>query len=204
MFDVGTCSCSESKVQLGTVSKCPDTLKTKTEAAMRMNCSKIACDTSKTLEYHCVLSPFGDKFMEVCAESVLIIGRYCVEYNPVGKRIQGHYPIQCGLFDNPCPFIYNSTDAYKYSECYRQTENSITPDIDVLLENSTFSTVDNKTTESHEKSGKSGPCETCLFAILPFGVINVCTIGYIVYLRRKYTNYSKAPFLDKDEYSLRK
>lgn len=59
------------------VSMCPSNIPAYIEAAKKMNCSSLApdADRCRSLEYHCVLSDDLKYAVEVCAQSIYIIGR---------------------------------------------------------------------------------------------------------------------------------
>ncbi|XP_055999082.1 uncharacterized protein LOC125657004 [Ostrea edulis] len=60
--------------------------------------------------------------VEVCTTSRYILSRRCAEFNTGYKTIRDSYSTNCTGFDPPCPLYYNSTETYKYSDCYRMFE----------------------------------------------------------------------------------
>ncbi|XP_062586688.1 uncharacterized protein LOC134248293 isoform X2 [Saccostrea cucullata] len=84
------------------------------EAANRKNCSAIKSTCLGRLEYHCVINPWGNLTVEVCAPATQILAGFCAEYNEGGGKIQDYYEKTCST----CKRKYLSTDAYKYPECY--------------------------------------------------------------------------------------
>lgn len=68
------------------VQRCPDNLQTWKEAAKRKNCSAYAsqCSEPDRLAYHCVLNPYANETLEVCAYvQNIVLGRtfLYVQYN---------------------------------------------------------------------------------------------------------------------------
>ncbi|XP_062571141.1 uncharacterized protein LOC134233137 [Saccostrea cucullata] len=74
------------------------------------------CTEKTNFKYHCVLNEWGNRTVEVCAPETHIIGAACAEFNTGGQFIQEHY--RSGVKCTTCPFLYMSTEAYKYKECY--------------------------------------------------------------------------------------
>ncbi|XP_061180303.1 uncharacterized protein LOC133188835 [Saccostrea echinata] len=99
------------------VEECPVTEEQRIQASKAMLCSTTTINGSPN-PYHCVIDPSVSKLIEVCAEPVQVIGRFCAEYNPFGKRIQSNTRASCSDHNNSCPPSYTSTDAYKYPDCY--------------------------------------------------------------------------------------
>lgn len=64
------------------VTKCPSTLSSYKEDAVKKNCSSWASETQgcHSFEYHCVLSDDFQYAIEVCAPSILIIGKILFLY----------------------------------------------------------------------------------------------------------------------------
>lgn len=91
------------------------------------NARAIAHDCPKTKEndeYHCVIDATGMKLIELCAPSVPVSGSSCAEYNEVGRRIHTS-EIKCGNELVPCPYTYDSREAYKYQSCYDEVQTRI-------------------------------------------------------------------------------
>nr|XP_034334900.1 uncharacterized protein LOC117692048 [Crassostrea gigas] len=106
------------------VKKCPENEEKWREAAARMNCTIYAnqCDEPERLVYHCVINTFVNQTLEVCAYAQNILQGHCTEYNIRGNIIQPNVRTNCKAFSqNPCPQLYNSTEAYKYQGCYELT-----------------------------------------------------------------------------------
>lgn len=66
------------------VEMCPTNMSAYEEAAKKKNCLKIAeAQTCKSFEYHCVLNDYLNYAIEVCAPSLLIIGRCFSVHNTI-------------------------------------------------------------------------------------------------------------------------
>lgn len=68
-----SCRISRSTVQI--LKKCPNTEEKWNEAAARRNCAEHArqCSEPEKLEYHCVINPFINQTLEVCAYAQNIV-----------------------------------------------------------------------------------------------------------------------------------
>ncbi|XP_056016299.1 uncharacterized protein LOC125676599 [Ostrea edulis] len=120
MFHImrGELGCSPNET-LQNVPSCPMSRKEIMEAALRLNCQEI-CKDNRYM-YHCLPDNKMEHFFELCAPKVFIIGRRCAEYNWDGNKIQANRyntRADCSNHTNPCPYVYNSTEAYKYQECF--------------------------------------------------------------------------------------
>lgn len=119
------CNISRKTVQV--VQRCPENLKNWKAAAERKNCSAYAsqCTYPDRLAYHCVINPYANETLEVCAYVQNILLGYCTEYSISGNMIQRNSKMRCMLFEkNSCPVFYRSTDCFKYPDCYNQTKKS--------------------------------------------------------------------------------
>lgn len=67
--DPGIFSCAISSETIQPVQYCPDNEQDWRNAAKRKNCSKHAnqCDEPDRLVYHCLINPFVNETLEVCA-----------------------------------------------------------------------------------------------------------------------------------------
>lgn len=81
-MDAFTAPCNVSVLTMMNVTKCPSTLSSYKEAAMKKNCLSWASETQdcRSFEYHCVLSDDFQYAIEVCAPSILIIGKILFLY----------------------------------------------------------------------------------------------------------------------------
>lgn len=130
-----SCHISRSTVQI--VKDCPNSEEQWKKAAVKKNCEAHArqCSEPERLEYHCVINPFINATLEVCAYAQNIVLGYCTEYSSSGNMIQQNANTYCPEFEkNPCPFFYRSTEAYKYPGCYNLTkQTALDPDPDPEL-----------------------------------------------------------------------
>lgn len=118
-------SCPISRMTVKVVEECPDSLEKWNRAARRKNCEAFAtqCGGPKKLQYHCVINPFVNETIEVCAYAQIIVFGHCSEYSISGNMVQRNSRAKCFMFKkNPCPVFYRSTEAYKYPGCYEQTK----------------------------------------------------------------------------------
>nr|XP_022290078.1 uncharacterized protein LOC111101767 isoform X2 [Crassostrea virginica] len=141
------------------------------EAAADMNCKTYAseCDEPDRLKYHCVINAFGG-LVEVCAYAQFILFGKCTEYN--GRNlIEGSDDIFCKNFTyNPCPSnYYNSTDAYKYQECYGSYVQTVLP------QSTTSHTYLNGMKEKN-KSGVNLPDITVLAILIVIALTEHCLV----------------------------
>lgn len=75
-------SCSISRKTVQVVDDCPDSLEKWNKAAERKNCAAFAtqCDRPKKLLYHCVINPFVNDTIEVCAyaKNIVLGKKLCI------------------------------------------------------------------------------------------------------------------------------
>ncbi|XP_078318991.1 uncharacterized protein LOC111101277 [Crassostrea virginica] len=119
--EASTYSCSISRQTVRVVDRCPESEEEWKEAAERKNCSAFAhhCNNPEKLLYHCVVNPFINETLEVCAIRKNIVGGFCTEYSILGNVNQPNYKRNCRTFiSNPCPIFYLSNTAFKYPGCY--------------------------------------------------------------------------------------
>lgn len=112
-------SCPESKSSAVSVESCPRTVDEWREARNKKNCKQIA-HSCASFEYHCVINAWKNGTVEVCAPNQLIIGNVCAEFNFGGNRIQRNDNTRC----QKCPQVYNSSDAFRYPECYKYVKST--------------------------------------------------------------------------------
>lgn len=118
-------SCPISRMTVQAVEECPDSLEKWNRAAERKNCAAFAthCGGPKKLQYHCVINPFVNETIEVCAYAQYIVLGHCSEYSISGNMVQRNSRAKCYMVkNNPCPYVYRSTEAYKYQGCYDLTQ----------------------------------------------------------------------------------
>ncbi|XP_061169348.1 uncharacterized protein LOC133178639 [Saccostrea echinata] len=102
------------------VSTCPITAVEWQISSLRKNCSQYS--EKCQYEYHCLINPFLNATLEVCAQRVNIIERKCAEFNPGGEVIQENSLATCQRAGENCSYTYSSTTAYKYPGCYNLTK----------------------------------------------------------------------------------
>lgn len=114
--------CQEAVDNAESVRSCPTSKEECEIAARKKNCSKIAsqqnCSSAEKFLYHCVLNSYRNETLEVCAPSRIIFG-HCVEFNLQGGVIQDQYSSPCNDTFPKCDKYYNSSNAYKYPDCYQ-------------------------------------------------------------------------------------
>ncbi|XP_056014868.1 uncharacterized protein LOC125677558 [Ostrea edulis] len=116
------------------VNNCPDSKYTWDLAAERKGCHRIFDNClglpKQDLKYHCLINPFLNETVEVCAPSRRMFGGFCPEYSTRAEGVQENFDIDCKKFQSSCPITFMSTEAYKYQECYtminRRTTQSAT------------------------------------------------------------------------------
>ncbi|XP_055999100.1 uncharacterized protein LOC130047749 isoform X2 [Ostrea edulis] len=121
-YELSESACEESLVTLETVYKCPSNKTQYETAERRKNCSRYNHTTCKSFQYHCAFNENMTGLVEVCTTSRYILSGRCAEFNTGYKTIRDSYSTNCTGFDPPCPLYYNSTETYKYSDCYRMFE----------------------------------------------------------------------------------
>lgn len=114
--------CQEAVDSVTIVGSCPTTKTEWDAAARRKNCSRIAssqkCSSVDQFVYHCVINGYRNVTLEVCAPLRIIFG-HCVEFNVGGGVIQDQRSALCNDTFPKCDRMYNSTDAYRYTDCYK-------------------------------------------------------------------------------------
>lgn len=93
-------SCSISRKTVQIVDECPDSLEKWKKAAMIKNCTAYAnqCSKPKKLQYHCVINPFVNETIEVCAYAKnIVLGRYFYRFIILKKYFK---TINGSLYEN--------------------------------------------------------------------------------------------------------
>lgn len=122
-------SCKVSRSTVHVVDSCPDSEEKWKEAAARKNCYAYSsqCSEPTRLVYHCVINPFVNQTLEVCAYAQSIVQGNCASYYYSGNLILRNSRTNCSAFkEKPCPIFYQSAKAYKYPGCYELTKKSTT------------------------------------------------------------------------------
>lgn len=109
--------CRQSLESLKEGISCPVNKSEWEARAQAMQCEMYLqnCTHKSFFVYHCLINPWSNGTIEVCAPMVKILGNRCAEFNIGGKIVQSNYEKTCQL----CPFRYNSSESYKYQECYK-------------------------------------------------------------------------------------
>ncbi|XP_048736421.2 uncharacterized protein LOC125651731 isoform X2 [Ostrea edulis] len=165
MQGVHTSSCLESERTLSYVKSCPKSEDEWHQRESAFNCKQYR-HTCPSFVYHCTFSEFANATLEVCAPVVSILGNRCMEYNIGGKIIQDAAGWNC----SSCPFAYNSTNAYKYQECYKVKHLNITVHSHTVT---CTSVIENNATHPSLKNTSrfEGICKDTLWNV--FGVLSV-------------------------------
>lgn len=71
--------CRDSLSTYKIVKLCPHNVNEWNEAVARKGCNKMTHQCS-SFEYHCVINPWGNETVEVCAPRVLIVGKNASTY----------------------------------------------------------------------------------------------------------------------------
>ncbi|XP_062597910.1 uncharacterized protein LOC134259332 [Saccostrea cucullata] len=111
--------CSASLPTVQSVESCPTNEQDWRYREKLKNCNdkQQDCSSKRRFTYHCAVNEWGNATIEVCAPMKIVFG-HCVEFNVKGARIQYNRQ-SCRGFTEPCPVHYDSTDVYKYPECFK-------------------------------------------------------------------------------------
>lgn len=108
---------------------CPVSEEEWRRAETRKNCAEHAnkCSEPDKLVYHCVIDPYVNQLIEVCAYPRNIVLGHCTDYSINGNLIEPNQRTNCKTFtEKPCPDFYRSTEAYNYPGCYNLTKKATT------------------------------------------------------------------------------
>nr|XP_022296033.1 uncharacterized protein LOC111105870 [Crassostrea virginica] len=152
--------CIQSGETVELVQSCPQSQQAWEEAAERKSCGSIV-NLCVSLVYHCVMNTWRNLTVEVCAPSRNIVGGSCAEYSFIGHIIQRNSKVDC----MECPIVYNSTESYRYPECYQHVRPSdplTEPEVTTSVETTTIRNVaptssvtkGGSTTENQHSSGE--------------------------------------------------
>lgn len=116
--------CMASNSTVRRVSMCPSNITAYIEAAKKKNCSSLSPDAERchSFQYHCVLSDDLKYAVEVCAPPIVIIGSVCTKFSTRFSAIKRIDDQNCA----DCPYAYNSTLAFQYTECYENISSKLT------------------------------------------------------------------------------
>ncbi|XP_062598186.1 uncharacterized protein LOC134259602 [Saccostrea cucullata] len=180
----GERSCPASLNTVKTVNHCPANQDAWLQRERMFNCfsHKQNCTNPELFVYHCIPNAWQNGSVEVCAIRTTIIGWKCPEFNFGGKMVQEHNKGNC----RSCPFKYNSTDLFKYRECFELKKGSSyqTGYIKTLSSKST-----SKTLASTEGcSGFGCPAITLGFALgttVAVILFIVAVLGFVIYKKQR-------------------
>ncbi|XP_078334877.1 uncharacterized protein LOC111101012 isoform X2 [Crassostrea virginica] len=208
----GSDPCPVSKTTVQIVDRCPQTQDDWNDAAARKNCSQYAdqCDQPDKLQYHCVINPYVNQTLEVCAYVQNIVLGYCAEYTILGNLIQANFKTNCTAFkQKPCPAFYRSKDAFLYPGCYELVKNSTASSSVSTVSSTTFSsgiTGRNTTSpngdrmkddDNTEENASGKPLTIALTVVLLVFLLVVLTIVFV--WKRKKKNFCGKKFTKNDE-----
>ncbi|XP_061192218.1 uncharacterized protein LOC133200434 [Saccostrea echinata] len=194
-----TDACLVSRQTMNIVSNCPTREAEWMEASERKNCSALASQCSepdKVFVYHCVINPFVNQTLEVCAYGKYIVLGHCTEYSYLGNIVQENYDTDCSSFTHKsCPTRYHSTEAYKYPDCYELTKKSTmqipttTPSeqTSVYVPTQNVSVVGGMEIEYMQYNSCG---DGCIIGIVVGLVILIGTLAVIVAVRRRKGQYT--------------
>lgn len=194
-----SCHISRSTVQI--VEDCPNSEEQLKQAAMRKNCAAYAsqCSEPERLEYHCVINPFMNQTLEVCAYAQNIVLGFCTEYSLSGNMIQQSAETDCLTFtENPCPIFYRSTEAYKYPGCYNLNEKEAlnTEDRESTMKLPTATAIHPANSLKSDLSGNENMLSNILlvlttaFTLMIVG-LHILSICYVVRRKNRFRRYEE-------------
>lgn len=112
----GSNSCGVTRLTVKAVARCPVSEKSWREAAEKKRCDVPAkqCSEPERIVYHCVINPYVNQTLEVCAYAQNIVRGQCASYDISGNVIQENWRADCSKFkEDACPPYYRSDEAYK-------------------------------------------------------------------------------------------
>lgn len=188
-----SCEVTRSTVQV--VDGCPDSEEKWKDRAAIKNCAANAsqCAEPKRLVYHCVISPYVNQTLEVCAYAQNIVLGHCTSYSFSGNLIVRNLRTNCSAFEEkPCPYFYRSDTAYNYPECYKLTQKSTTvtyiskskSKLDTTVVPTTFSP--NGSSYAHEDKPEGEEMVDILIACVTFGALAIIILFVWIFFRTKY------------------
>lgn len=194
----GSNSCEVTRSTVQVVNGCPDSEERWREAAVMKKCDVHGkqCSEPERLVYHCVINPYVNQTLELCAYSQNIVGGKCTSYVISGNVIQENWRTDCSKFkENACPPYYRSDVAYKYQGCYQLikkagTNNSVStrnPDNVVVFTTTSANISSNMSTNKHgNMSGEEEiiDCNPIVIGTV-VAVLFVAIIGLVVFVIRK-------------------
>lgn len=177
-----SCEVTRSTVQV--VDGCPDSEEKWKERAAIKNCAANAsqCADPERLVYHCVISPYVNQTLEVCAYAQNIVSGHCTSYSFSGNLIVPNLRTNCSAFEEkPCPVFYRSDTAYNYPECYKLTQKSTTV---TYIVTTTFSSNGSSSTDKDKPKGEE--MVDIIIACVTLGTLAIMILIVWIFFRTKY------------------
>lgn len=187
-----SCEVTRSTVQV--VDGCPDSEEKWKERATIKDCAANAsqCAEPERLVYHCVISPYVNHTLEVCAYAQNIVFGHCTSYSFSGNSILHNLRTNCSAFkEKPCPTFYRSDKAYNYPECYELTRKSTTvayiPKTMSNLDTTIVPTIlsSNGSSNTHEDKPVKEDMVTITITCFVLVTLAIILSSVLIYLRRK-------------------
>nr|XP_022295696.1 uncharacterized protein LOC111105620 isoform X2 [Crassostrea virginica] len=93
--------CPPSADSVSVIDSCPMNLSKWNQRALLKNCSMYPQTCTKPLEYHCLLNPYANESLEVCAPNTWLAEDFCPSYNIREQRILEQF--NCTSLISDCP-----------------------------------------------------------------------------------------------------
>lgn len=178
-------SCEVTRSTVQAVYGCPENEEEWRVAAARKNCSAYAshCSEPRRLVYHCVINPYVNQTLEVCAYAQNIVSGHCASYYFSGNLIRKNSRTNCSAFkEKPCPStFYRSAKAYNYPGCYGLTKKSTT--VAYITENTFASTTPSSNGSSNtyvDMPVKEDLVDTMAIVGVTFGILAIVIIIFLL------------------------
>lgn len=153
----GSNSCEVTRSTVQVVDGCPVSEESWRERAAVKKCAAYAsqCAEPERLVYHCVINPYVNQTLEVCAYPQNIVNGKCTSYSSSGNVIQENWGADCSKFiENACPTVYRSNVTYKYPGCYKLIKNLTTVKYNPMLTRNPDTTFVSTTPSSNMSTNK--------------------------------------------------
>ncbi|XP_065927858.1 uncharacterized protein [Magallana gigas] len=177
-------SCEVTRSTIQVVDGCPDSEEKWKKRAAIKNCAAYAshCAEPERLVYHCVINPYVNQTLEVCAYAQNIVSGHCTSYSSSGNLIVPNLRTNCSAFEEkPCPVFYRSDTAYNYPECYKLTQKSTTV---TYIVPTTFPSNGSSSTDKDKPEGEE--MVDILIACVTLGALAIIILIVWIFFRTKY------------------
>lgn len=204
----GSNSCEVTRSTVQVVDGCPVNEEEWRKSADKKRCDVAAkqCSEPERLVYHCVINPYVNQTLELCAYAQNIVQGKCTSYSSSGNVIQENWGTDCSKFiENACPTVYRSNVAYKYPGCYKLIKKLTTVKYNPMLTRNPDTTFvsttpsSNMSTNKHvEMSGTEEKMDSNIVTIMAitltviFVVIIVSTVCVVLKKKRKKPRRSQS------------